>query len=588
MMTGDKAMILVMPSEKKYMRMVLTEDYLAKMKSQMQDPRFAVTNFMTGQFKELGKDAIDGIEVQGIEVVDPPSVRGIYSNFIGRMWVDVATEYPVRIEIDAEMGTGAEKMKMFMVMDGFEWGAALEPSLFKPDIPADYTMLAEMKMPGQDETSAIEGFKFFSEITNGRYPSSMNVMTTMQEAREALIKDMNLAPGVQPSNEVQQEMVNKAIRLQGPFIFFTKLAQEGNEPAYYGDKVTAEFGDSALMRWKVSDEQYRVIFGDLTVDTVSTEELAELEAMPLNRTPKAIKPTPADGTVSGNILDSQLCWMPGMYITEHKIYMGAAPDELELLAEVSGDSNLIVPELQRDTTYYWRVDEIDVNGAVTTGDVWSFNTGSLVGWWKLDESEGTIAYDGSQLGNNGTLKGNPAWQPSDGAMGGALRLDGDGDYVEIAGKPEFDIARQVTVAAWIQVEKFDKDWQAIVTKGDSAWRLSRGPANVLHFACTGVSAQSPWVNGKKDVNDGRWHQVVGVYDGAELRLYVDGALDVSAPATGKIATNNFPVMIGENAQLPGREWNGLIDDVRIYSYALSEDDVVELYNSSGSAVIEAQ
>ena len=34
-------------------------------------------------------------------------------------------------------------------MDGYEWGTELSPDLFKPDIPADYTMMAEVKMPGQ-------------------------------------------------------------------------------------------------------------------------------------------------------------------------------------------------------------------------------------------------------------------------------------------------------------------------------------------------------------------------------------------------------------------------------------------------------
>jgi hypothetical protein len=408
----------------------------------------------------------------------------------------------------------------------------------------------------------------------------MNVMTITKEAQEALIKDMNLTPGVQPSNEVQQELVNKAIRLQGPFIFYSKLVQEGNEPVYYGDKVSAEFGDSVLMRWKVADGKYRVIFGDLTVDTVIADELAALVAMPLNRQPKAIKPKPADGITCGQITDLELSWMPGIYAVKNRVYMGTTSDGLSLLADVSGDSNVIVQDMRRDTTYYWRVDGIDANGQVTTGDVWSFNTGKLVGWWKLDESTGSIAYDSSCLGNNGTLMGNPTWQPTGGVMGGALRINGAGEYVEITDKPEFDIVEQVTVAAWVQVEKFDKDWQAIVTKGDSAWRISRGPGNGLHFACTGVSAQSPWVNGTKEVNDGKWHQVVGVYDGAELRLYIDGALDVSMAAKGKIATNDFPVMIGENAQLRGREWDGLIDDVRIYNYALSEDEVAELYNNS--------
>jgi hypothetical protein len=577
---GENMMVLVVPPEKKYMRIVLTDETLAQTKKQMQDPRDMLTNFMSGQFKEIGTKVINNVEVKGIEVNNPPAVIGIYSNFIGRLWVDVATEYPVSIEVEGEMGTGANKMKMFMVMDGFEWGMALEPAMFKPQIPADYTMLAEMKMPGQDEISAIDGFKFFAEITDGKYPSQMNMMSAIQEAIPGLRKQLNLAPGAQPSEGMQQELINKAIRLQSSYIFFIKLVKEGNEPAYYGDKVTAEFGDAVLMRWKVSDNQYRVIFGDLTVDTVTAEELAELETMPLNRIPKAIKPMPADGTISGNIDDLELSWMPGMYITEHRVYIGTEPDKLELLADVSGDSNVIVQDLQRDTTYYWRVDEIDVNSKVTTGNVWSFNTGKLVGWWKLDENAEIIAYDSSAGGNNGTLQGNPVWQTSGGAIGGALRLDGDGDCVEIAGKPEFDITQQVTLSAWVQVEKFDKDWQAIVTKGDSAWRLSRGQGNALHFACTGVNAQSPWVNGKKDVNDGQWHQVVGVYDGAELRLYVDGALDVSVPATGSIATNDSPVMIGENAQVRGREWNGLIDDVRIYNYALSENEVVELCNGS--------
>ena len=91
------------------------------------------------------------------------------------------------------------------------------------------------------------------------------------------------------------------MKLQGPFIFYQKLAQEGKDPAYHGDKVTAEFGDSVLMRWKVSDGKYRVIFGDLTVKTVSADELAALEAMPLNRQPKAIKPKPADGLCAARL-----------------------------------------------------------------------------------------------------------------------------------------------------------------------------------------------------------------------------------------------------------------------------------------------
>jgi hypothetical protein len=273
---GEKAMIIVMPTEKKYMRMVLTDDYLPKMKSQMQDPRYALTRFMTGQLKELGKDVIDGVEVKGIEVVNPPAVSGIYNNFTGRTWVDVATEYPVRIEIDTEIGTGADKMKMLMVMDEFDWGAELDPGIFEPNIPADYTMMAEMKMPGHDEASAIEGLRLFAEMTDGHYPSQMNVMTLTKESAEAYGKKLG-ATKTKPTDEQTQKMTATMVKFQSPVLFYTKLAQDGNQPAYYGQDVKAGDANAVLMRWKISDDTYRVIFGDLTAENVSTEQLKEME-----------------------------------------------------------------------------------------------------------------------------------------------------------------------------------------------------------------------------------------------------------------------------------------------------------------------
>jgi outer membrane lipoprotein-sorting protein len=584
---GEKVMVMLMPSEKKYMRIVLTDETLAKTKNQMQDPRDMVTNFMSaqpGQYKELGKNTINGVEVKGIEVNNPPVMKGIYSNFTGRMWVDVATEYPVRMEIEGEMKIGGQNINMIIVMDDFEWGAELSPDLFKPDIPADFTTMGEMKLPAQDETGAIEGFKLFAEITDGKYPSQMNAMAAVMEALPELQKKSRSEQSGEPNNQAEQELLNKTMKLQGPFVFYQKLLREGNEPAYYGDKVTAEFGDSVLMRWKVSDKQYRVIFGNLTVKTVSDKELAALEAMPLNRQPKAIKPKPADGTMC-KIADLELSWMPGMYAATNKVYMGTASDGLTLLADVAGDSNVIVQELKRDTTYYWRVDGTDANGKVTTGDVWSFNTGKLVGWWKFDESTGTIASDSSGNGNNGTLKGNPVWRPTGGVSGGAIELSGKGDYVEISNESAFDINGQITISAWVNITDVPQEWTGIVTKGDSAWRLSTSFAqNIFHF---GVSS-SAYLNGQASVDSGQWHNVVCVYDGQKMSIYVDGKIDFSRPWTGPIGTNDFPVCIGENIELKGRCFHGLIDDVRIYNYALSQDEITKLFSSANYATTETK
>jgi hypothetical protein len=196
-----------------------------------------------------------------------------------------------------------------------------------------------------------------------------------------------------------------------------------------------------------------------------------------------------------------------------------------------------------------------------------------VAHWKLDESQGNTAYD--QAGaHHGTLHGNPMWQPAGGMIGGALRLDGTGDYVEIADHPDFDLNTQMTVAAWIKVDVFDKEWQAIVTKGDSAWRLHRvGLGSNVGFHFSRPVGDFVAADCVRNVNDGSWHHVAGTYDGSKICLYVDGELDRSLPATGPIATNRIAVMIGENGQMRSRYWNGLIDDVQIYDEALNESQV---------------
>jgi hypothetical protein len=81
--------------------------------------------------------------------------------------------------------------------------------------------------------------------------------------------------------------------------------------------------------------------------------------------------------------------------------------------------------------------------------------------------------------------GNPVWV--DGVTGKALELDGADDYVDLGSDPRFAITGPITICAWIKVKALDKEWQALVTKGDSSWRLQRNwGQNSLEFACTGV------------------------------------------------------------------------------------------------------
>jgi hypothetical protein len=215
----------------------------------------------------------------------------------------------------------------------------------------------------------------------------------------------------------------------------------------------------------------------------------------------------------------------------------------------------------------------------------------LVAQWKFEQGSNGMVPDSS--GNNlyGRLVGD-AKVYADPDRGNVLSLDGDGDWVDCGADWRFDITGEITISAWIKVGRFDKDWQAIITKGDGSavwWRLHRIPAtNTLYFNRGGDRIPGMQLNldpfPRTKVNDGKWHHVTCVYDGRRERMYIDGKLDASKPvlAFSRINAPAGSVLIGNWAGAR-REWNGLIDDVRIYSYALTPQDIKALHEDKGPA-----
>jgi len=233
----------------------------------------------------------------------------------------------------------------------------------------------------------------------------------------------------------------------------------------------------------------------------------------------------------------------------------------------------------RDTKLMWHT-ENDIAWQQPSA-LGTIELAGLVAWWKLDESQGTKAADNSGNGHGATLRGDAKWQPA-GKVGGAIALDGDGDYLEVADESAFDFTAGVTVAAWIKPNALDKPWQAIVAKSEGSWRIQRNnETSTIEFACTGVRVpdNSPYGSlfGTRTITPGEWHHVAGAYDGKKMCVYVDGTLDTSQDATGPIGANDDPVLIGENGQVRNRTWNGLIDDVRVYNFGLPEAQVRQIY-----------
>jgi len=128
---------MVVPADKKWSKSPLPPEQ-RKMPEQYDDPAEYIKRFLARHFKALGRSVIAGLEVEGIEVTDPPTKEGKLTNGTGRMWVDVQTELPVRIEIE---GT-ADGKTVHWLME-FQWSQAVPASVFEPNIPSDYTPLAQ-------------------------------------------------------------------------------------------------------------------------------------------------------------------------------------------------------------------------------------------------------------------------------------------------------------------------------------------------------------------------------------------------------------------------------------------------------------
>ncbi len=128
---------MVIPAEKKWSKSPLSPEQ-RKLPEQYEDPAEYIKRFLARPSKELGRSVIDGIAVEGIEVQDPPLEHGKLASGVGRLWVDVQNQLPVRIEIE---GT-ADEMTVRWQME-FKWSEAVPASVFEPNVPSDYTPLGQ-------------------------------------------------------------------------------------------------------------------------------------------------------------------------------------------------------------------------------------------------------------------------------------------------------------------------------------------------------------------------------------------------------------------------------------------------------------
>jgi cAMP phosphodiesterase len=112
----------------------------------------------------------------------------------------------------------------------------------------------------------------------------MNLVEELKALQDSeKLADSGLRSKEEPNQVELEKVIKETMEIMRPVqslaMFYMTLVQSGKEPVYYGQSVGPDDTDAVLLWWKVSDDQYRVIFGDLTAENITAEELAELEKL---------------------------------------------------------------------------------------------------------------------------------------------------------------------------------------------------------------------------------------------------------------------------------------------------------------------
>jgi hypothetical protein len=230
-------------------------------------------------------------------------------------------------------------------------------------------------------------------------------------------------------------------------------------------------------------------------------------------------------------------------------------------------------------------------GAWSIGTVLSVNCrgatfpGSLEAYWAFDNVVAGVLGDSSGNELTGELVGGEAL--ADGIHGLSVRSDGKTNYADFGHPVELRLMGSMTASAWIRSTSFPVDDAAIVSTNGPRYPLDttvdRGP-RTIGFKIVDPCGDGMARYGATKLDCDVWYHVAGVYDAyaRALHVYLNGRLDdgfLLGPVGPVQQASNHHVLVGKRPDLKGFEFSGQIDDVRIYSRALLQEEIETDMNS---------
>ena len=230
----------------------------------------------------------------------------------------------------------------------------------------------------------------------------------------------------------------------------------------------------------------------------------------------------------------------------------------------------------------------------SAGTLWSFTEGEQVSFWDFNDDENGIV-------NNRIDGGSQVMLADEGSIVDDIErgkvLDLHESSVKCTQESDFDITGAISMSAWFKLRPSKEGYHVIFSKSEKderGWAMYARAGSSVGISINvryrlGPIGYLP-VIANTDLKNDHWYHVVGTYDGGKACVYIDGKLGNQRFIEGNIATNNGLVIIGDNPEwsVQGQDWswNGLIDDVRIFSYALSPEEVEMLYRGEEPPMVK--
>ena len=203
----------------------------------------------------------------------------------------------------------------------------------------------------------------------------------------------------------------------------------------------------------------------------------------------------------------------------------------------------------------------------------------LVSYYKLDETSGTTATD-SHGSNNGVNDGGDF---TTGKINGAYDFEaGNTDWVNLSTSSSFNIAPDISISMWVKIESnpsftvmLGKDCGSTYTCNQ--YRMVLDSSRMAGFERASSSSIDNFMTSNLSLSNGVWYHMVGVGNSTHNLLYINGLLRGIVAYSGVLYTTTSPLYIARRGN--GGYFDGVIDEVGIWSRALSSEEVSELYNS---------